>query len=194
MSVEPIEVVERLNAAVPPGYGMGAPHPPVDDIVEALIGRYGSADTDRRRAVENKLTIEARHILLQYSWERATHAVRQRSPQIISQGLAALAIENGRLDPRDSIVRMDVLYRSAVKIGVNPTRLFEDAAQLALNPQFKHEMQAFPARSPTDRHFSVIQENMTEDGFAYEFQPWRMYPQIRRKIWWLKLRRILRMK
>lgn len=194
MSVEPIEVVERLNAAAPPGYGMGAPHPPVDDIVEALIARYRSADTDWRRAVGHKFMVEARHILLQYAWERATYAVRQRSPKILNQGLAALAIEDGRLDPRDSIVRMDALYRSAVRIGVNPTPLFEEAAELALNPQFQHEMRAFPARSPADRHFSIIQETMTEAGFAYEFQPWRIFPQIRRKIWWLKLRKFLGLK
>jgi hypothetical protein len=31
------ELVAKLNALAPVNYGMGLPHPPIDDIMEALV-------------------------------------------------------------------------------------------------------------------------------------------------------------
>ena len=110
---------------------------------------------------------------------------------MVTQGLSALSIDDGGLDPRNSIERMAVLFRSAEKLGLDAVKLFAEAADLATNPFLKAAMLGFPARRPEDRDLLeafYIREKTTDRGFSYE--PWQ-YGAARRKVWWRKLRKFL---
>ncbi|SPF43811.1 hypothetical protein SBA4_3100009 [Candidatus Sulfopaludibacter sp. SbA4] len=194
MQKQPIELVRQLNGAAPPGFGLGLPHPPVDGIMAALIEAFRSADVNQRRAATEALTVDAELLLLSYAWESAAEAVRRSAPSILADGLAALSIENGRYDARDSIVQMAVLFRSAEKLGLNTVSLFTEAADLALDAEFKRVMVGFPSRLPENRDLGkafFIGEKMTKDGFEYERQPGVMERAISRKIWWGRVRKLL---
>ena len=193
--MQPRELVGRLNAIAPPDYGMGQEHPPIDDLVEALIQAFRSASTDQRKVVRDELNTAARNLLLNYAWERAVEAVRQESPKAVADGLIALCIDDGGFDLRDSIVRMAVLFRSAEKLGLDAVSLFHEAADVAVNPAFKDAIRAFPSRPPEQRDLGkafFIVERFAEDGFTYEEQPWPVPWRLRPMIWKARLRRLLK--
>jgi hypothetical protein len=190
--MQPIDSVERLNAAVPPAHDTGRRHPLVaDEIMSSLIEAFLSAGAEQRNIARAALTRASRWFLLGYAWERAEQAIRQRSGEMVAQGLLALAIEDGGYDARDSIMRMSILFRSAEILGLDATRLFANAADLAANPMVQTAMREFPARPPDERNFSYIGEKTTDHGFSYELQPWKFDRMVRRKIWLLKLRKFL---
>ena len=64
-------------------------------------------------------------------------------------------------------------------------------AGLVTNPRLKPKMRAFPARSPADRDFPYIGEITTEQGFSYEYRPAEFAKGVRRKIWLIKLRKLV---
>jgi hypothetical protein len=188
--MQPVDVVARLNAAAPFTYEMGQPYQPVaDEIVASLIGAFESASPEERAVARAALSRGSQWFLLCYAWERAEQAIRQNSGELVTQGLLALSIEDGGLDPRDSIVRMAILFRSLRKLGLDATQPFGEAADLATH--LKAVMREFPARSPENRDFSYVGESTTEQGFSYQLQPWRFAKAVRRKVWLLKLRKFL---
>ena len=93
--------------------------------------------------------------------------------------MIALVIEGGSQDWRDSIVALAKLYHSAVKLGMNAQKTFEEAANLADPGIIKTEMNGFPLRPPRDRDLKAfhITEEITEDSFDYKQGiPW-LLPQ-----------------
>jgi hypothetical protein len=187
--MQPVDLVEQLNAAAPFTYEMHQPYRPVADrLMESLIGAFQSGSAEEWEVTRAALSRGARWFLLCYAWERAEQAIRQKSGEAVTKGLLALAIEDGRLDARDNIVRMALLFRSMRKLGLDATEPFAKAADLAVN--LSAVMRAFPARSPADRDFSYIREATTEQGFAYEYRPEEFAKGIRRKIWQIKLRKL----
>jgi len=191
--MQPVDLVKRLNSVVPSTYETERQHLPVaDEIMASLIDAFQSASVEQRGVARAELGRAARWFLLCYAWERAEQAIKQKSGEMITQGLLTLSIEDGGFDARDTIVRMSILFRSAQKLGLDAVQLFAKAADFATNPFLKTAMLEFPARPPEQRDLRMaffIDEKTTEQGFSYQLQPWRFAKAVRRKVWLQKLRR-----
>jgi hypothetical protein len=184
--------VRELNSVVPVEYTMVNPLPDArtDGIIRAMAQAFCSADDQERALARAGLASQSKHVLLVFAWEAASLSVREKSAALVRDGLIALSIENGQLDARDSIVRMAVLFRSAQKLGLDVSRCFSEAAELATDPYLKEAMRDFPSRSSQNRDLGkafFIRETMTEHGFTYVQGSWPM----RRRIWRERLRRLL---
>jgi hypothetical protein len=147
---------------------------PLEEAMTAVVKMFAPADEGGRRAISSRLNVQARRAFLGYAANMAVLAVRAQSPALIEQGLAALVIEGGSQDYRDSVVAMAKLYHSAVKLGMNARGAFEKAASLAEPGIIQREMAGFPLRLPKDRDLEAFYETeeTTEDGFRYKQVPW----------------------
>jgi hypothetical protein len=168
--------------------GKPAPYRPkpadddVDNLIPSIVEFFRSADSDCRGEIVSKVNGYAKTRFVNYAYSMAVEAVRQKSPRMIEDGLAALAIENGGRDIRDSLPTLPLLYHSAKKLGMDVVTVFEEAARLAVPGRMQKEMKGFPSRSPKDRGLEAFYfvEKSTEAGFDYEHRPpWKNKPQDR---------------
>lgn len=185
------DLVKELNALAPPERRSLAPlrNPAINDVIGRLTQSFTTATEDERTQAREALTGESCEVLLGYAWEMAEEAVSLKSAEMVTRGLLALSLEDGKFDARDSIIRMAPLFRSAQKLNLGVEALFDRVASLITNPYLKSEMREFPLRSPENRDLKkafFIQEANTSEGFRYIQQPWPM----RRIIWREKLRRL----
>ncbi len=147
---------------------------PLEEAMTSVVKMFVLADEGARRAISSRLNVHGRRAFLGYAANMAVLAVRAQSPALIEQGLAALVIEGGSQDYRDSVVAMAKLYHSAVKLGMNAPNAFETAAHLADPGIIKKEMNGFPRRLLKDRDLKAFSqtEEITEEGFRYKQVPW----------------------
>ena len=99
----------------------------------------------------------------------AIQAVSEANTEKVRLGLAALAIENGVFDWRDSLFVLVLLYNSARKIGMNPEQEVRLTTELA-SPQGAKFFTDFLARAPEDRTIAKFgfKEGTDSDGhFTY---------------------------
>src|SRR5579872_4464705 len=147
----------------------------LEEAMTSVVTMFRLADKDGRRAITSRLNVDAREGFLGYAASMAVLAVRTQSPNLIEQGLIALVIEGASQDFRDSIVALAKLYHSAVKLGLNARKAFDEVAGLADPGIIKTEMMEFPHRLPEDRDLKAFYESeeITEEGFRYkQVIPW----------------------
>jgi hypothetical protein len=149
---------------------------PMDEAMAFIVGTFRIADEEARRDIASKLSSRARRRFLGYAMNLAVVAVREDTPDLIEQGLVALAIENGGQDWRDSIVALFQLYHSASKLGMDVEATFAKVALLAEPGVIKKEMNGFPQRPPESRSLKAfcMAEEIGEDGFRYRQIPWNV--------------------
>lgn len=161
--------------------------------VETLINMYAASDDDVRREISNQVGIDISFIFFTYARQIAVQSVRSKSPEILSRGLIALAIENLTLDWRDSLVALAQLYHSSRKFPqVYPDELFSQVAATA-SPQFRETLLAFVGRSDTDKSLGAfgLREAPPPAPFDFETQPsMRTTPTKVRRLF-RKLRRLI---
>jgi hypothetical protein len=103
--------------------------------LEAAVDAFRAAAPAERAAMNAALTPGEAAILDGIAQEAAETAVREEDPERLRFGLAALALEGGYPDWRDTLVLLTLLHVSARKLGLEADRLFEDEADaLAYEP------------------------------------------------------------
>jgi hypothetical protein len=112
-------------------------------------------------------------VLLGYAHLKAIQAVRENDPRAVELGLLALAVEDLRLDWRDTLVTLSLLVHSARKLRVRPGPLVERAAAVA-NRQCGDLLRRFLQREREDQSIEAMgyQEGQDEDGFTYVPEEW----------------------
>jgi hypothetical protein len=182
------EWIDRLNALSEPSEAAKRPltplqlqelfkHPPKKadfdqgtELIASIAQAFATADSNGRLRIVSRLSQNASRALIGYAYKMATDAVRQASPDLVVRGLAALAIEGGRWDIRDSIIPMALLHHSALKLGMDAGKTFEAGASLSTSAPLSQAMRSFPARRPADRGLTAFhfREVVTALGFTYE--------------------------
>ena len=147
----------------------------IDAEISRITSVFRSASAREREGIQ-AVSPAARTPLLSYAWCAAEDAIRHSSPSFILSGLVALVIEGGFVDIRDSIMRLAVLYHSAIVLKMDTTKAFGDIAEMARNPRLAEEMRAFPSRSANVRDLAAfwIGTSGSAGGFRYEFQGARL--------------------
>jgi hypothetical protein len=128
----------------------------------AIAGRFSQGVAD--------LTPDQLDLLLGWAWASSMECVRRSDPSLLSEGLLAVAIEGGRSDHRDSLVRMAALYHSSRMLEQDPAVLFEQAARVSSDPSFATLLAGFPGRPAWLRDLKAFEISVSsKDGFTYEF-------------------------
>jgi hypothetical protein len=167
------EAVEKLNllaVEVRENWAKGIPprdFTPYEEAVRPLLQLFRGADLTLRTRITSELTSYAKDQLVGYARKMAVYAVRRQSPQLIVDGLTALAIEAGTSrDYRESVRTLPWLYHSALKLGMDAPNAFTEAASLVVN-DFQKAIGGFPFREDRDLASWDLREKMTKDGFDY---------------------------
>jgi hypothetical protein len=177
-----LRLIADLAVRVPESYPFGEVQPVGDDSIESVIEAFRSAEPNERSQASQALNPRMQALLLNFASRAAVRAVRERSPGQVVNGLAALALENGMQDPRDSICIFPMLLRSAELLQMDAPRAFEKASEMVSDQLLRTEMRGFPLRTRANRDLRAfyITEKMTKEGFTYEQRPWDFGPAVRR--------------
>ena len=150
----------------------GRPLPdPLDEEIDALLDRYLEGDEELRSRFRAAIGLPQAAALEAYGVRMASVALRDRSPDALLRGLVAamLAGSSPEEDPREVLLRVPPLHRSAERLGVNPASLFATAAELA-GPDTPVAVRAFPERAPADRSLEAFyweERDAADDGLFY---------------------------
>jgi hypothetical protein len=129
-----------------------APHRlPLDNKLTEVCHRFAGSDAATRATMRTSATMDSFYTLLAFAKRSAVFALRDNQSSRINDGLTAIAvIELKRIDFRDVLVRLALLYNAAIKIGGNPDTLVRSAIALA-EPNMSELMEGFINRSPNDK-------------------------------------------
>jgi hypothetical protein len=137
--------------------------------LEAAVLAFRNAEPEERTAMNAALTQNEAGILDGIAQEAAEAAVREEDPDRVRFGLAALALEGGWPDWRDTTVLLTLLHVSARKIGLDADHVFyEEARALAYEP-VKERLYFSTAGAEIIRSFAGRPDRLKElDVMAYE--------------------------
>jgi hypothetical protein len=141
--------------------------------VVPLIEAFGAVGPPSDRRIAATLNLDARDILRTFAHSMAVLAVRRKSPELIAQGLTALAILGEIDDVRDLTFYLSTLHYSAMKLGIDTRKLFSDVAALATSVSLQTEMREFPLRLPRQRDLRAfgLRETISNEGFDFVQDP-----------------------
>jgi hypothetical protein len=136
--------------------------------LEAAVVAFRDAEPEERTAMNAALTRNEAG-LDGLAQEAAEAAVREEDPEHVRFGLAALALEGGWPDWRDTTVLLTLLHVSARKLGLDADRVFyEEARELAYEP-VKERAYFSNAGAGILRSYAGRPERLKElDVMAYE--------------------------
>jgi hypothetical protein len=119
---------------------------PIDDSVSTLCEQYRELDEKDRALFRLSLSQSDFYTLLAFAKRRAAFSLRDRKPGPIADGLTALAmIELKRVDWRDLVTALALLYCAAQTIGQDASELCQSAASLA-EPDVSEKLTSFSQR------------------------------------------------
>jgi hypothetical protein len=121
-----------------------------------LTEAFGAASLAERASVGSKLTPDALGILRTFAGTMPKLAVRRQSPELIAQGLTALAILGSVDDVRDLTFYLATMHYSAVKLEIDVHKIFADVASLVPSVHLQSAMRGFPLRVPKDRDLAAF--------------------------------------
>jgi hypothetical protein len=164
-----IGLEERLRQEKATGYDRESIPNQLDDEIRVLTTSFLNGTDLERALIISTFNENHSMTLLLFSERMASLAVRRNSEEILLAGLIAHLIENWRLDPRENLVRLSLLYHAAVKIGCPPEELFSRASAYAPK-DIADQLHAFVHRRPRNKAIEAMGycESRDADGFRYE--------------------------
>ncbi len=139
----------------------------LDSELAALVEAFRAADPSSRSAMRRSIDMDGLYTLLAFSKREAVFALRGPSLDRLALGLDAIAlIEASRTDQRDILVALSLLHHVAVRLEVQPSAVFAEAASHS-EPETAHLIDGFAARRPEDvdlRDAWGYDELVTDEG------------------------------
>jgi hypothetical protein len=138
---------------------------PVDNWLTEICHRFAESDGTTRAITRTSLSMDDFYTLFTFAQRSAVFALRDNQSSHIVDGLSAIAvIELKRVDFRDALVSLALLYNAAIRIGDNADTLVRGAVALA-ESNMSALMEGFINRSPNEKdlhqwgHMVVETEN-----------------------------------
>jgi hypothetical protein len=137
--------------------------------LEAAVLAFREAEPEERSAMNAALTRNEAGILDGIAQAAAEAAVREEDPERVRFGLAALALEGGWPDWRDTTVLLTLLHVSARKIGLDADRVFYEEARALDYEPVKERAYFSAAGAEIIRSYAGRPDRLKElDVMAYE--------------------------
>lgn len=149
------------------GYGASPLPSERDGEIAALVAYL----VEELRPDTPNLALEACHapVLLAFAERMATLAIRRHSADHLRDGLRAVALAGSvASDPREVLLILPLLWRSAQILGLDPSAEFGAIGRSLAGPGGE-QLIAFLSRSEEDRGIQAMgySEAIEEDGFRY---------------------------
>lgn len=140
----------------------------LDNDINDLITLFMQASHSDRENILKKVDSIIAGVLTGFGYRMAVWGIRHQSRDFLLRGLISLVMAGDNYDYRDIIQIMPLLYHSAVRIGVDPQVLFDEAAAYYPN-SIARLLNDFPRRSPERRGLEAFyyKEVNTPDGIDY---------------------------
>ncbi len=140
----------------------------LDARVDALIDAYVNNSASVKLKITTAIGPEQTFGLLAFAERMAILSVRQKSREPLMKALLALVVEGFRCDAREDILMLALINHSAMKVGADPTQLFNEAACHA-STEVAHYLREFAGRQPEGKSIQAMgySEDMTSDGFNF---------------------------
>jgi len=103
----------------------------VDAECSRLVELYVASTPAERADIRDAGTLEQYRVFLTFCDRMVVLAVRSKDEGLLFQSLVAHAIEDFRWDPRENLMRLSLVRRSAEKLGVDDRALFRRVAAMA---------------------------------------------------------------
>jgi hypothetical protein len=104
----------------------------LDDEIRTVCKQYAHMNADDREKFRQSTSMEQFYTLIDFAKRSAVFGVRHSDPKIVADGLTAIAmIEQRRVDFRDILWCLGLLYHSANRAGGNADDMFRSAAIFA---------------------------------------------------------------
>jgi hypothetical protein len=120
---------------------------PLDWHIQRLCRRYVNGTPWKRASLRAKVSPHLCSALQHFAWRMAVRALRTKSEEAVKLGLAAISIEDARLDTRETIGWLALLYHAAVRIQCDVDRCFQHTASIS-SGQTRHLIRSFLLANP----------------------------------------------
>ena len=101
----------------------------LDNALAAYVGRFAEADGHERARMRRATSLGEAYTLLAFARRSAVFAMRTREPGGVVAGLTACAaIELERVDRRDVLLAIAILFSAAMRCGADARAMLDDAA------------------------------------------------------------------
>ncbi len=139
----------------------------LDAELRELCRRYAESDAQQRSEIRNSISMGEFYTLLTFGRRSAVFAMRRRETEVAADGLTAVAmIDQERVDFRDILICLALLYHSATDAGADADEMLRRAATLA-DPGTAELLIGFADQTPQHRDLRTswgYDEVETDDG------------------------------
>lgn len=105
---------------------------PLDTALADLCQSFARADNEVRETARASISMDEFYTLIAFAARSAVFAVRLRSASWVSNGLTAVAmIDAERVDFRDVLRALSLLYHAAKRVGLDASQVLRDAGRLS---------------------------------------------------------------
>jgi len=143
---------------------------PLDDEIRRVCNQYALSDTDERSKLRHSISMDQFYTLINFAKRSAVFGVREAKADLVTDGLTAIAmIEQERVDFRDILWCLGLLYHAANKAGGNADEMFRAAAAIA-EPEVAGYFVRFLEQTPEYRDLRMswgYDEVQTDEGVGF---------------------------
>jgi len=127
----------------------------LDDTLREVVQRYAKNDSQERAAIRSSIGMDGFYTLMTFARRSAVFAIREKKAEIARDGLVAVSMINQeRVDFRDILMCLSLLYHAANRAGADADKMFRQAAVLA-EPEVGKQIVNFVERSPDGRDLRI---------------------------------------
>lgn len=144
---------------------------PTDERIEQICVSFVKATPPQRQSFSVSLDENVSTALFFFAERMAMLSVRRQAYPTLLNGLVALVIIGPRTDARELLMVLSVIYRSAVKLQVDPEHLFHAAVECATDQATQNLILNYLKRSPENRNIASMGYRELEgpNGLVYWF-------------------------
>jgi len=140
----------------------------LDEDMDDLIDLFIESSPAERDVILRRIDNNVAGAMMAFSRRMAVWGARRSSSDLLVKGGIALILEAGRGDIRDTMSVMPLLYHSAIKINVDPGKVFNEAAAY-YRSVVSDALLDFLKRTPRDRSLEAwgFEEVNGPEGIYY---------------------------
>lgn len=143
---------------------------PLDDEIRSICRQYARSNADDRSGIRHSISMDQFYSLINFAKRSAVFGVRENRGDLVADSLTAIAmIEQDRVDFRDILMCLGLLYHAANRAGGNADEMFRNAAALA-EPEVAEFFVNFAEQTPEYRSLREswgYDEVLTADGLGF---------------------------
>jgi hypothetical protein len=142
----------------------------LDDDIRRVCNQYALSGADQRSKIRHSISMEQFYTLITFAKRSAVFGLREANADFVADGLTAIAmIEQERVDFRDVLMCLALLYHAANNAGGNADKMFRSAAEIA-EPEVAGFSVDFTKQTPEYRDLREswgYDEVQTNDGVGF---------------------------